>query len=316
MRGKRFFMLLVALMLATTARAEPSATCRTELQRPRPVVAHTLAALAQHEHARMGGARIAASGGLVHAGLAEAERTHPPDSHLMTWQRVWRYWRAAPAFYERHLARLDALAPEALQRTTMIDQPWSAAFISWLMREASVTEAQFAFSASHHDYVRAALAASEAEQRGEASAYGWRACNLAQTPPRLGDLLCFARDGDAGLTHFEALRAAVARGPVPMHCELVVAHDGGQIQAMGGNVLDTVVLRTLALQQDGSGLLWPAYLQAAHRQQQWPWITEPLPGQAQPPWPPTYLSQQPWSMLLQMRSAAWRVPPGGTGTSR
>lgn len=305
-RGIFFASLLV--MLARAALAQPAATCSAELQQPRPVLAHVLAALAQHEHAQMGGALIAAGGGLVRAGIAEAERTRLPGSDLPTWQHVWNYWRATPDFYAQHLAWLDALAPEALQRTTLIDQPWSAAFISWLMRAAGVPATRFVYSASHHDYVRAALAASDAEARGQQTGYGWRACDLAQTPPRIGDLLCFARGRDAGLDHFQALRAAVVRSPVPMHCELVVADHGRQVQVMGGNVLDTVVLRVLDLRQDGSGLLWPAYLEAAHRQQQRALVDQPPPGQVQALWPETHLSQQPWALLLQMRAAAWRAP--------
>lgn len=305
---KRGIFLALLLTLAPAALAQPTGACNAELQQPRPVLAHVLAALAQHEHAQMGGALIAADGGLVRAGMAEAERTRRPGAELSAWQRVWRYWRAVPDFYARHLAGLDAPAYEALQRTALIDQPWSAAFISWLMREAGVPAARFVYSAAHHDYVRAAMAASEAERHGQSTGYGWRACDPAQTPPRLGDLLCFARSGDVGLDHFQALRKAVARGPVPMHCELVVTDDSRRVQLMGGNVLDTVVLRTLERQQDGSGRLWPAYLQAAHRQQWQALVDQPPAGQAQPPWPETHLSQQPWAMLLQMRATAWRAP--------
>ena len=303
---RRWIFLVLLLVLARGALAQPAPACSAELQQPRPALAHVLAALAQHEHAQMGGALIAAGGGLVRAGITEAERTRLPDSRLPAWQRVWQYWRAVPDFYAQHMAWLDAGAPEALQRTTLIDQPWSAAFISWLMREAGVARAQFAFSASHHDYVRAALAATDAEQRGQYVAYGWRACDAVQTPPRIGDLLCFARGHDADLDDFEPLRTAVTRGPVSMHCELVVSNNSAQIQTMGGNVLDTVVLRALDLAAGGSGLLWPAYLQAAHRQQQRALVEQPPPGQAQSLWPETHLSQQPWSVLLQMRAAAWQ----------
>lgn len=306
----RFALLLatLVLVLALPARAQPAAACGAELLQPRPAIAHTLAALAQHEHAQMGGALIDAGGGLIRSGFAEAERGRLPGAALPAWQRVWRYWHAVPDFYDQHMAWMDALAPTALQRVTLVDQPWSAAFISWLMREAGLRRQQFAFSASHHDYVRAAIDAAQAERDGSGTAYGWRACDLAQTPPRLGDLLCFARGQDASLDRFDALRAAVAQGPVSMHCELVVSQRARQIQTMGGNVLDTVVLRELDLQQDGSGLLWPAYLQATQRQQQRALVEQPPPGQAQSLWPRTHLSEQPWSMLLQLRAAAWRPP--------
>lgn len=298
--------LLAALAFSPAIQAQSAPACSAELQQPRPVLAHTLAALAQHENVQMGGARIDARGGLVRAGFAEAERGHLPGARLPAWQRVWQYWRAVPDFYAQNLAWLDGEASTALKRSTLIDQPWSAAFISWLMRTAGLQRNRFAFSASHHDYVRAALAATDAEAMGRHTRYGWRACDLAQTPPGLGDLLCFTRGTAAHLDSFAQVREAVASGALPMHCELVVAQDDDQVQTMGGNVLDTVTLRQLDL-QPGSGRLSPAYLQSTHRQQRRPLLAPPPPANA-PLWTQTHLNQESWSVLLQMRSAAWRPP--------
>lgn len=301
--------LLLALGAATQAQAQPVA-CAAELQQPRPAMAHTLAALAQHEHAQMGGARIDAGGALVQSGFAEATREHLPGAELAAWQRVWQYWRAVPDFYAQHLAWLDGLAPTGLKRIALVDQPWSAAFISWLMREAGLSRTEFAFSASHHDYVRAAILAGDAEAQGQRTYYGWRACDVTQTPPRVGDLLCFARGAYGILDTWASVRDAVLEGALSMHCELVVSADKQGIATLGGNVVDTVVLRELELHNDGSGRLWPAYLQSAHRQQQRALIEQPPAGQVQHRWPQTHLSQQSWSMLLQLRSAAWPSPGG------
>ncbi len=70
-------------------------------------------------------------------------------------------------------------------------------------------------------------------------------------------------------------------------------------------MLNSVTLRRLGLEQDGSGRIWQAYLQSAQRAQA---EREALPlaaGEAQALLPDTYLNRRPWSVLLQ-----WREPQG------
>ena len=265
--------------------------------RDRAALAQALAALALHEHALMGGARIDAGGGLIRGGLAEAERDPVRGSDQPAWRRVQGYWQAVPGDWPE---RMDA-GSQAEQRARIVDQPWSAAFISYLMRAAGLGSAEFRASASHHDYVRAAFDASASEAGGAPTPYAYRACDLARTAPRVGDLLCSTRGADARLDDFEQVRAALPDGPLQMHCELVVRQDGAHVEAVGGNVLDSVTLRRLDLVADGSGRLWPAYLQSAQRAQAEFEESAPAEGLAQALLPDTYLNRRPWSVLLQLR---------------
>lgn len=300
----------IVLALALTAAVSPAfaqTLCQRESGLAPPAIAATLATLALDENAHMGGSLIDADGGLIHEGFYEAERDHLPGDEP-AWQRVWGYWRAALGVYARDFAPLEAQGTIAEQRVALIDHPWSAVFISWVMRQAGLSDAQFDFSALHSDYVHAALDETAAEAAGQPTAYAYRACDLAQTAPRVGDLLCFARTDDASLVTFDALRAAVLQGNVPMHCELVVKRDATQIETVGGNVAQSVTLRRLRLAADGSGLLWPAYLDSAHRAQAAALAAQAGAPEAGALLPDTYLSQQPWSMLLQLRSGT--VPAG------
>lgn len=242
----------------------------------------------------MGGALIDAGGGLIHGGLAEAERDRTRGSDQPAWQRVQDYWQAVPGGWGERMTA----GSEAEQRARIVDQPWSAAFISHLMRAAGLGEAEFRFSASHHDYVRAAFAASASEAQGESTRYAYRARDLAHTAPRVGDLLCSTRGADARFDTFERVRAALDGGPLRMHCELVVRRDAAGVEAVGGNVLNSVMLRRLGLEQDGSGRLWRAYLRSAQPDLE---AAPPAEGEVQVLLPDTYLNRRPWSVLLQLR---------------
>ncbi|MFT3778508.1 MAG: DUF2272 domain-containing protein [Ottowia sp.] len=294
---------LCAAFAAGPAWAQAGDACQDTMRQPSPPLAHMLAAAALREHALMGGAVIDAGGGLIRQGFAEAEQDRAPDSDRPTWQRVWGYWRSASAGLP---AALGARPSPAQLRATLVDQPWSAVFIGHVMRQAALSERQFRYSASHQDYVRAAFASTEAEARGGATAYAYRACDLGATAPRVGDLLCFARDRDRALDTFGRLRQALAARAVSMHCDLVVRRDSAGIEAVGGNVVQSVTLRRLGLEGDGSGRLWAAYLESEHARRA-AGQAPPPEGEAEALLPDTHLNRRPWSVLLQLRGAV--VPP-------
>ena len=281
--------------------------CAQQAVQPPPGLAARMATAALREHALMGGALIDAGGGLIRQGFAEAEQDRAPDSDRPTWQRVWGYWRSTQV---AALVSASTRTPSAQMRAALIDQPWSAVFIGHVMRQAGLRERQFRYSASHQDYVRAAFASTEVELEGRASAYAYRACDLRSTAPRVGDLLCFARDRDRAADTFDTLRQALATRAVSMHCDLVVRRDSASVEAVGGNVVQSVTLRRLGLQSDGSGRLWSAYLESEHARAAMAVLAPPPEGSAQALLPDTYLNRKPWSVLLQLRGAA--ASPGGT----
>lgn len=108
------------------------------------------------------------------------------------------------------------------------DQPWSAAYISDVMKRAGVDN--FEFSPSHSKYVKAAIDAREAGDT-EASHWGYRTSERA---PQAGDLVCFAR-ANSGASYDQQ-----GNGQYKSHCDIVTGVREGFIDTIGGNVGDGV----------------------------------------------------------------------------
>lgn len=131
-------------------------------------------------------------------------------------------------------------------------EPWSAAFVSWVMCEAGLGElATFQRSIAHWEYVDQAIRARDTATQG-AAAYVARDWGEAEVQP--GDLLCSSR-GDADY------RTLADRQPhmgqyAPLHCDVVVKVDGAQgvIFVIGGNVLNSVSLSALKAEASTTGL--------------------------------------------------------------
>ncbi len=115
--------------------------------------------------------------------------------------------------------------------------PWSAAFVSYVMREAGLPRGLFEPNANHWVYVRQSI---------------WRAARpgavfqpepVEHYAPQPGDLICKTRAGVAAPAFDAVLRDPYLLRGLPMHCDIVVANDGapdGIIEGIGGNVLNSV----------------------------------------------------------------------------
>ena len=274
---------------------------------------------ARRQHRLFGGQTIERNGGMFRAGHHEAEwsrpRATPPPRgsalrlsgglsesdppRLMTslgWVARSEASRdtAAGAIEPR---KVEVATREALLRAAIVDTPWSAAFISYLMKTAGFSRAEFEFSDTHADYVRAALDTSAAEAEGRESPHAFRACDIATTRPRAGDLICATRDSTVGVAKFDALAAAVAVRATgedfPMHCDLVVRSDEGgdaKLDAIGGNVVQSVTLTRMTL--NANKVLSAFHVTGAAPRQACAPRAQPCPG---------HLGRRPWVVLLQFR---------------
>ncbi|MBV0881976.1 DUF2272 domain-containing protein [Noviherbaspirillum sp. L7-7A] len=207
------------------------------------------------------------------------------DARHLAWRRVWEYWlvldrhvpsvalsrkviahpgaldgdaedRTATEKTLRELFARLALEPsdvneslrQAALRAALSDSPWSAAFISYVMHEAGLSDEQFRYAAAHWQYVKQAF--------GTDSRRIYRACDPRHTPPREGDLLCYSR-GSRAPENFEEWLIAVTRPgfTAASHCEIVVLVDrtASKMETVGGNVLQSIAMRRLKL--NGNGLL-------------------------------------------------------------
>jgi hypothetical protein len=126
-------------------------------------------------------------------------------------------------------------------------RPWSAAFISWLARGAGLGGDEFPATVLHWDYIERFLRPRTNDV--------FETRDAATTPPRVGDLVCQAREGTVELaqrTGFVPL-GALRRGAY--HCDVVVAARAGELHTLGGNVSDVVALARVPL--DAGGRLLP-----------------------------------------------------------
>jgi hypothetical protein len=150
---------------------------------------------------------------------------------------------------------------EAALRAAIVDTSWSAAFVSYVIRQSGAAERGFQFANAHSVYIYDAFATSLAEAGKESGGGLYRACPVTTTRARAGDLICNQREpalADATeQTVRERIRADLAGAAAPRavrrtHCE-VVAHVDRRRRKMytiGGNVSQAVAARQLSLRRN------------------------------------------------------------------
>ena len=136
----------------------------------------------------------------------------------------------------------DNISARQLQSKAWQSQhPWSAVFVSWVMRKAGAGKT-FAYSRGHQGYIRAAkknrLTANTASPF-----WAFRATEIA---PQVGDLVCRAR-ANSGAT-YENIGERQRRNT---HCDIVTQVRPGEIRVIGGNVHQNVDTKTLHTLPDG-----------------------------------------------------------------
>lgn len=230
---KTFAWLLFAaswLALAAPAHAaDPCPALRTQANASD--VATRIAAVACQEHYIWFRPFIDADGHAGTTAVYEAESTRLVDGS-QAWRRVAAYWD------DSDLA--GYCYQQATCRDFIIDTPWSAVFVSWVMRRAGL--AGFRRSASHVDFVRMAW------QQPTHGPYQLQSPHSARPAP--GDLLCYVRVAQRVLG-YENLANNLVSG-LPMHCDIVVAATPGELAYLvGGNLQQSVTLRMLRLDVQG-----------------------------------------------------------------
>ncbi len=207
------------------------------------------------------------SGGQV---VYEAENDVLADG-TPAWKKVASYWSGSglPG---------DCGTTGPACRHYVVDTPWSAAFVSWVMRRAGVPG--FTASARHADYVRAAWR--------QPARVPYRLASPQDAAPEAGDLLCYVRAQPRTLGHGGLIDRLDGGAGLPMHCDIVVgATPGGMAWLVGGNVQQAVTLRMLRLDEHGR------------------FADLPLRDAADPPCSPDApaqcnLNRQDWAALLKL----------------
>jgi hypothetical protein len=131
--------------------------------------------------------------------------------------------------------------------------PWSAAFISWVMCESGLGEASlFARAIAHHTYIDQAIRARD----GVAGGAAFVAYDSGEKPVVPGDLLC--RGSRPDYRSLAERRRHLGEG-ARTHCDIVVKVDTEKsaFHVIGGNVRGTVGLKLLPGELSKEGYLKP-----------------------------------------------------------
>ncbi len=142
------------------------------------------------------------------------------------WQRVADYWKFIGGAYG-HLTGKDR------------GWAWSAAFISWCMKEAGAGDL-FPYSAGHYKWINRSIKAA-AEGGGPLVGHRLNAYTL-----KPGDLIGYWR-GDKVIT-FDNARTI---GWYESHTDIVVEVANGVAYTIGGNVMHSVTKRAVKLNSAG-----------------------------------------------------------------
>ncbi len=247
MRATHWLIGCVVWAWAGWAQAQES-FCRVQ---PPHHQAEYAAQLACREHQLWREPFINAQGQLLKFGPMEAERDALSDG-TPAWRRVWHYWHNSVGLNDLFRGQqppdyADAALNDAITRVQIVDTPWSGAFISYLMRTAGFGESEFHVADGHIRYLKAAYATQPD------GAFLLR--NPFTTPLRVGDLLCYVREGRrvfgaAGFEQWLAEHATDAQS-LKMHCDIVVGMRKNRAYAVGGNVVQAVTMRELKLNARG-----------------------------------------------------------------
>jgi len=119
--------------------------------------------------------------------------------------------------------------------------PWSAAFVSWVMCEGGLGEpSQFRRAIAHHAYIDQAIEARDADS----SQAAFVAYDVGELPIEPGDLLCSARR--SAYRSIADRRDNIGDG-IRSHCDIVMRVDepNDRVLAIGGNVRGAVRLKLL-----------------------------------------------------------------------
>jgi hypothetical protein len=171
--------------------------------------------LAQQEWEFFGRQEIDLAGHTIRRGRKETDEGF--------WQRVGVYWLEGTG---KHLTGKND------------DFPWSATFVSFIMRKAGAAE-RFKYSAQHSVYIRAAILA-KTKNKTAAGMWGFR---VRERAPEPGDLVCYARQ--PGVSY------DTPSADYKSHADIVIARKEREIEVIGGNVGNSVTLKHLAIDDDG-----------------------------------------------------------------
>ena len=128
-------------------------------------------------------------------------------------------------------------------------RPWSGAFVAWVMAHSGVPSSEFPRDGRHGGYLTTLY---DREHRGGRATFALHAPN--EYSPKPGDLVCAGTSGPTW--RYADSRTARRRiDSSASHCDIVTDVRGGYVQAIGGNVKNSVTMSLYPV--DSRGRLAP-----------------------------------------------------------
>lgn len=127
-----------------------------------------------------------------------------------------------------------------------VDAPWSAVFVSWCVRQAGATSAEFLFASGHSRFVYAGI---QNQIRGIGV---FRGHEVSKYVPKVGDILHNNRSGNNfNYAYAKANKKYESHSAIIF--EVGVDTKGKYLRTIGGNESDSVGMKEVRL--DGKGVV-------------------------------------------------------------
>ena len=123
------------------------------------------------------------------------------------------------------------------------EHPWSAAFISWIMKVSGAGR-HFLYSDRHATYVRDAIQQKELNSKAKFKGY-----RIMEIKPKVTDLVCKRRLNSTA-DYAEGEDHTVLPNS-PLHCDIVTKVNKRDIEVVGGNINNKVDRANLSLDKNG-----------------------------------------------------------------
>ncbi|HET7717029.1 MAG TPA: DUF2272 domain-containing protein [Bauldia sp.] len=177
--------------------------------------------------------------GFVKAEFLRKPISKPREALVASVHREWMRFRRGTGL--EHVPPFSGFVGEMWQNIgidldgTDRDQPWSAAAISFMVKNAGNKYRKFKFASSHSKYIHHAIKAREADDRS-VPFWGFR---LSERKPRVGDLVCKDNPDFAPSVNFDVARELDA---YRSHCDIIMKVDSERqrVLTIGGNVSHSV----------------------------------------------------------------------------
>jgi hypothetical protein len=125
-----------------------------------------------------------------------------------------------------------------------VGTPWSAVFVSWCVKQAGATAAEFPFSPAHSQFVYKCIQ-NATNQTGV-----FRAFDIASYAPQLGDIIQNNRDGNSfDYQYAKTHKSYVSHSAIVI--EVGVDSNGSYATTIGGNESDSIRMKLVRLNANG-----------------------------------------------------------------